>query len=387
MFSAKFLAPALRVIGLLIVAVPAQNSAKPCSVPCYPLRLSTLHVRSDGTGDCSTIQAAIDCVPEGYFDTHFTISVAPGFYWEKLRVGPDKGPITLVGMSDRDDGIVIAFNDADRPPNTGSSGCRGNAGGHWDSQTLLVASDDFILANVTVLNSACQYRSGRNFAVQFVGDRISAFNVRIYGTADTFFTGRHRLFVSRSWINGTGDFLFGLGSSVWDECTIVSESSQGVITAHRAALADANGQTACQPHGNCSAYLIKNSKLLAPHGLTRNGTHFLGRPWHSRATVVFENVWMDRHISPRGWDPWQTQCKFSDTVCANVTYAEFNSSGPGADPSGTKRVAWSRQLTAEELAEKWTLRKVLKGWVPPAAPQLLDVRFVRGPAHSELAFV
>ena len=76
---------------------------------------------------------------------------------------------------------------------------------------------------------------------------------------------------------------------------------------------------------------------------------------------------MDKHISADGWCPqnsWRKiPCNASDTICADTFYAEHNSSGPGANPTG--RVKWSHQLTEQE-AEQWSPQRVLRGWTPPA---------------------
>ena len=78
--------------------------------------------------------------------------------------------------------------------------------------------------------------------------------------------------------------------------------------------------------------------------------------------MVYKNTWMDRHIAAVGWTPMGR-----GPMGANVSYAEFNSSGPGANPG--RRAAFSRQLTAAEAA-KWTVGAVLQGWVPSASPPL-----------------
>ena len=77
------------------------------------------------------------------------------------------------------------------------------------------------------------------------------------------------------------------------------------------------------------------------------------------AHVVYKNTWMDKHISALGWSSGRGM------PTANLTYAEFNSTGPGANPS--KRAKFSKQLTAAEAAE-WTVERVLQGWLPLTAP-------------------
>ena len=127
-----------------------------------------------------------------------------------------------------------------------------------------------------------------------------------------------------------------------------------------------------------TAYLVRNSRLPATPTI---GTTYLGRPWGDGATVVYSNVWMDKHIAPAGWCPenhWRkVPCFPTNETCADTFYAEFNSSGPGANASG--RVQWSHQLTAAE-ADDWTPEKVLRGWVPPTPASL---NLTRNPATSE----
>eukprot|EP01052_Picozoa_sp_SAG31_P059564 SAG31_NODE_18848_length_620_cov_1.197697_1_plen_172_part_10 len=78
------------------------------------------------------------------------------------------------------------------------------------------------------------------------------------------------------------------------------------------------------------------------------------------ATVVFLDTWLDDHIPAAGWTlgkpPYPS---------ANLTFAEHNSSGPGARPS---RPAPARVLGATEAAG-WTVGRVLKGWNPQISSQ------------------
>merc|ERR1719221_1995105 len=108
------------------------------------------------------------------------------------------------------------------------------------------------------MNDACNFANGgRNMATRFLGDRTAVYNSRIYGCHDTVYTGTHRVYFKDSLINGSTDFLFGEGSAVWDNCTIVGNG--GHITAHRGMITDRNLNT-CAPNKSCTAYLIRNSR-------------------------------------------------------------------------------------------------------------------------------
>lgn len=80
----------------------------------------------------------------------------------------------------------------------------------------------------------------------------------------------------------------------------------------------------------------------------------------------------DAHINPAGWDDWSHDCgagrdggKYCNANrtcwCENVTYAEYGSIGPGANPS--KRVAWSQQFD-QAAAGRYTRLTVMRGWTP-----------------------
>jgi pectinesterase len=86
---------------------------------------------------------------------------------------------------------------------------------------------------------------------------------------------------------------------------------------------------------------------------------YLGRPWRIYANTVFMNTEMSEVVRPEGWNNWKKKEAESTT-----RYAEFNNTGPGADPK--TRAAWAKQLSKRE-AKKLTPKEVLAGtdgWNP-----------------------
>ena len=86
---------------------------------------------------------------------------------------------------------------------------------------------------------------------------------------------------------------------------------------------------------------------------------FLGRPWRDFAATAFLNTKMSEVVRPAGWNNWGKPEREKTT-----RYAEFGSTGPGADE--TARVKWAKQLTGAE-ANKLTVKNVLRGhdnWNP-----------------------
>lgn len=112
---------------------------------------------------------------------------------------------------------------------------------------------------------------------------------------------------------------------------------------------------------------------LANYQSTGTGLTYLGRPWREYARVVIIDTALGQHIAPDGWVDWLTD---SGPLFAHdhVYFAEFNSSGPGAN--ATARIPWSHQLTAEEADAYRDAEKFLEGksWleVPPTLEELRE---------------
>merc|ERR1712087_238416 len=96
-----------------------------------------------------------------------------------------------------------------------------------------------------------------------------------------------------------------------------------------------------------------NCRLPRPAGLVGNYT-MLGRPWRSMATVVYKNCWLDGHIASEGWSSKMTES------WENLTFAEYNSTGPGARATRPSPAT----ILGDKAAQKWTAAAVLKGWDP-----------------------
>jgi len=274
------------------------------------------------------------------------------FIMKKIYLNATLGPVTLMGLNTDPKKVILSHDDA--ATGNGTPGCKANSGGEWDSQTLMISSSDVIIANMTIANNACNYNNnlaGQSFAIQAVGDRTTFYNSEILGAQDTLYTGSYRQYYNGCRINGSVDSIFGQGASVFDNCMIEIYNH---ITAHK-------GQ-----QGSLPAYLFESSYLKAATGSKKNATE-LGRPWAQYARVIYKNTYMEDHIVSYGWGDWGHNCTTAaDSWCANVFYAEYNSTGPGANPSA--RVPWSHQLTQSQ-ANQYTTNSVLQGWVPPAPPK------------------
>lgn len=290
-----------------------------------------LHVvAQDGSGDFTSIQAAIDA-SKTFPDERITIQIREGIYKEKVKVHSWNNKISLVGEGV--DKTIITYDDYFDKIDRGRNST-------FHTYTLLVQGNDFIAKNLTIENSAGPV--GQAVALHVEADRSVFENCKITGHQDTIYAAGEgsRQYFKDCTVEGTTDFIFGQATAVFDECIIHSKSNS-YITA------------ASTPEGFKYGFVIIDSRLTAGPDVDRV---YLGRPWRDYARTVFIRTEMEDHILPEGWHNWDRPEAEESTY-----YAEFQNSGPGYKPD--KRVPWSYQLTDDE-AEKYTLDQIFDGWKP-----------------------
>ncbi|HEX8504526.1 MAG TPA: pectinesterase family protein, partial [Hymenobacter sp.] len=283
------------------------------------------------TGTYRTIQEAVNASRD-LSQVTVTISIKNGIYREKLVVPSHKTHVKLVGESAT--GTVITFADH-----------TGDAAGHntYSSHTVLVQANDFTAENITFENSAGPV--GQAVALHVEGDRATFRSCRMLGNQDTLFPAveNSRQYYLNCYIAGTTDFIFGAATVVFEGCTIHSKRNSYITAA---------ATTERQPYG----FVFLSCKLTAD---TAAHKVYLGRPWRPNSKTVFLNTEMGPHITPAGWDNWRNPANEKTAY-----YAEYRSSGAGANPAG--RVAWAHQLSAKQ-AKRYGLKTVfsgIKAWEP-----------------------
>jgi len=272
-------------------------------------------VAKDGSGDFTTIQEAINAA-KGFPDKRVTIRVKNGIYIEKVKIYEWNNNMSIIGENRKK--TIINFDDYFDKMNKGRNST-------FHTPTFLVQGSDFYMANLTIENTAGD--KGQAIAVSINANRVKVENCTINGNQDTLYvTGEgFKQYFKNCFISGTTDFIFGQATVFFENCEIYSKSNS-FITA------------ASTPEGVNFGFVFKNCWLTSKSGLD---SVYLGRPWRSFAKTVFIDCNMGSHIISVGWDNWSN--KKAET---KSFYAEYNSSGPGAQPD--KRVSWSHQLNEQE---------------------------------------
>lgn len=297
---------------------------------------TTVNVASDGSGQFTSIQKAINSVRD-FGPGEALIKIKAGTYKEKIVIPSSKHKVTLQGENAENTMIV---ND----DYSGKIDALNEKMTTFNSYTLLVMADEVKISNLTIQNISCS--KGQAVSLHVEGDKFVIKDSKILGCQDTVYaTGTHsRQYYENCFIEGTTDFIFGSATVVFKNCTIKSLANSYVT----AASTDQN-----KKYG----FVFFDCKLIAKDGITKV---FLGRPWRSYARTVFINTEMGNHILPEGWNPWKGDAMFPDKE-KTTYYAEFGSRGEGANTA--KRVSWSHQLTKKEV-KNYTIDKIFGDWNP-----------------------
>jgi pectinesterase len=299
-----------------------------------------------------TIQNALDHHPWPGPGGRVVIEIAPGTYNERVIITQNHPNVTFLGMGKSPQDVVI----------TNSLNAK-VAGGTFFTETVEVNGAGFEADNLTFENAAGN--TGQAVAVANRADRSIFKHCRFLGHQDTLFADYGRQYYVDSYIEGGVDFIFGNAAAVFEHSELHA-NGPGYLTAQSRTAPD---QT--------TGYVIVDSKVTSsierstptmdpatPGAKSTASAHNatgLGRPWRPYSRVVYIHTDLPADLNPDGWNNWNNPANEKTAY-----YAEFGSTGPGANPSA--RVPWSHQLTSSQ-ANQYLPQNFLSGkdnWNPRA---------------------
>ena len=335
-------------------------------------------VAADGSGTHTTLQAAFDALP-GVSARRFVIGIAPGVYRGQVCLKA-KAPVAIVGLgaTSADVRIVAAryAGESKRPGFDGGNPClpdlAASSYGTFGSASLGIFSNDVQLNRLSVENNAMQgVRQGIGYpvgagesggaqgvALMTQGDKIQLEDVRLIGHQDTLYVrdvpggAGDRVYVRQSLIAGDVDFIFGNGTLVVDDSTILSRAGR---------RAPGNGGHILAPSTvpeKTLGILVNNSRLISEAGL-RAGVISLGRAWDQGVAkgawekgsspnghaVVRDSV-LGAHIGP--WAASTSRRPFSATGDQANRLLEFNNLQLSVEQAPHGGADWSRETLATD---------------------------------------
>ena len=306
---------------------------------------SMLLVSADGTGDFSTVQGAIDAIPNDS-PSPKEIFIRNGVY-EEIVALRNKQNVTLRG-EDRSKVVV-------RYANNGVF----NSVGRYEF--TLSTSTSINLLNFTIQSVGKDETPAQAEALYVKGDKLQTHNVTMLGSGDALqIQANTRIYLSRSSVRGYGDNFLSYGAAFFKECELISTYG---------------------PHGwprnpstNHGDVFLNSTFRLEGVGTSGDGHCTLARSPTSGvsfpyAEFVLISCKLDG-IAPEGWGA-------AGPDYTNVHFWEYNSVNlsDGKPVDVSKRVSYSRQLTmdkdADTIANYSNPSYVLGGWTPELAPVIL----------------
>ena len=247
--------------------------------------------------DIDSLAKALDLVSK-----NGEIFIKNGFYKEKIIIKKDN--IKIIGESKEN--VIIAFDDYSlkihedkRDYNT------------FRTATMIVKGNNCSLENISIMNLANEKKYHQAIALEVLGNNFKAKNCYFTSYQDTLFLGplpddlkiryfnflsKEELFIEGNVyskfinceIEGAIDFIFGSGSSLFENCTLISSDS-GYVFAPSHSLFQNDGFYVL----NCT-FKKKNESV---------NNVYISRPWRSFGKTIILNCFFENHIID-GYDFW-----------------------------------------------------------------------------------
>lgn len=299
-----------------------------------------LTVSKDGSGDYTTVQAAIDAVAEG---ETATIMVKAGTYEGMVKVGlrtkPSTKCISLIGEG-MDKTIITAANGKNNI---------GSGKDVRDYATLAVFAPDFYAQDICIQNTGGK-AAGQALALHMDGDRSTFYRCKITGYQDTHRTKKGvRSYYKECVIEGATDYIYAGGTCWFEHCTLNCVAG-GYITAPE----DITYYTTATD-GTTKIWLgfIFNECTVTKASGVSDKSVSLGRCWGAeKCGSMFLNCQLNNIIKAAGWET------MGGNDGTKSYYAEYKSKNGTALADVSNRISWSHQLTDADYEKVNTWAKV-----------------------------
>lgn len=308
-------------------------TTEPDPAPDDDAEIEIYVVAPDGTGDFTTIQAAIDAVSEG---ARGLIYVRPGTYEENINSGTSDSHAKYISLIGEDVSTTILTSSVDR-------GDSNSDNAYYDCAALNVYTDRFYAENITIQNTAGDV--GQAEALYTSGDAHIFNKCIISGYQDTYKSNvDSRGYFSNCIISGATDFIYDSGLEWFEGCEILCLEGGGYITA--AGDAGLSMTSVLYPSLSTSPFyaglFFRNCDITCDSTVT-DGSYYLGRPWKENCGTMFLQCTLGDHIAAAGWKAWNG----NEDACSYAEYLNVDNSGDLIDTSS--RASFSYQATDDEV--------------------------------------
>ncbi|GJC94438.1 pectinesterase [Colletotrichum higginsianum] len=297
------------------VTTTGAASCLPSSVP------PTALIVGPAGSSCAThnsIAAAIADLPADTTTQH--IYILAGTYTEKVslvRTG------TTIIRGETDNALSSSSN---KVTIQNASGVLSSAGNSAGTATFSANKYEAKLVSFYNINFENNYPAQTNYialAAYSKGTKVAFYSCNVRSSQGSLYLDYGNVFFSGGRIEGTTEFVWGIGVGYFYNSVIVStDTAVGQsIAAHRYQNAYGGSQ------------LVFDGCAVVPSGKTvSQQSVYLGRDYSANAQVAYLNSYLDAHIYAAGW-------KINNAATFTGTFAEANNTGPGASALG-RALAW-----------------------------------------------
>jgi pectin methylesterase-like acyl-CoA thioesterase len=283
----------------------------------------TIIVAKDGSGQFTTVQAAVNSIASGSA-AHIRIDIKAGTYTEKITIA-SRTNLCMVGASTTT--TILSYGD--------NNAAVGSTSG---TASVFVSANDFSAANLTIQNT---FGSGSQaVALRTTGLRQQYLNCRFVGYQDTLYTHQGSQYFKNCYVQGNTDYVFGGATAVLDNCEVRNVEGGTAVSAPNTDVGTAYG------------IVFLGGKFTAVSSIKASSVA-LGRPWGVNGFAAYLHVDLGPHILPAGF------VEMSGNQPQNARFHEYQSTGSASNTSSRS----SYQLNAGEAAN-YTIAKIFGGWTP-----------------------
>ena len=271
-------------------------------------RLYDAVVAKDGSGNYTTIQAAINAMPTGR-TAPWLIFVKNGRYEELITIPSNKSFIHLIGQDKNK--VILTYKcystatriAEDTEGYSGATGEQNNNGSVVYSQ-----ASDFYAENISFENrwGVEKLAGPQSLALKTMADKFAFNNCNMRSFQDTWqttSTENYRHYANNCRIEGAVDYIYNSGNILVENSTLYNLRKGSVIVApsHSTATKWGYAFLNCTIDGNAAAM---------------EGGNAFGRPWHNAPQAVY--------INSKVLIPMSTEAWFNMGAIPKI-FAEYNS--------------------------------------------------------------
>lgn len=271
-------------------------------------------VASDGSGDFTSVQAAIDAAPE-HGTRPYLILIKNGQYEGLVDIPEEKTFIHLIGQDAEKTIIRHLMHCGGKDAKDFEYSVNNPQSVNYKHHAVMDNwGRDFYAENITIENT---WGTGRQagpqaLAIRTFADRMAFYNCRFRSFQDTWFTtvdDNHRHYIKDCLLEGAVDYIYGSGNVLAEGVTFYNVRSGAIITAP------------C--HTNAKYGYVFRDCIVDGNEKAADGKVKLGRPWHNNPVNVWINTTMRIPVAPEGW---------TDMGTSPLLFAEYGSHDSQGQP-------------------------------------------------------